>query len=177
MDCSLPETSVHVISQARILEWVSISFFRGSSWPGDRIWISHIAGRHFTFWATRESSSHYWWNLEQFFSCFVPSITSTASTSFPGGTVLKNPPANAGDASLIPGLGRPPGVGNGNLLFCSCLENPMDRGASGLQSMGSQRVRHGWAHMRVHKHTSTSQSDVLTWQMPGELVVFFTCWS
>ena len=51
---------------------------------------------------------------------------------FQGGTVVKNPPANAGDArdvGLIPGSRRPPGVGNGNQLQCSCLGNPMDRGA------------------------------------------------
>ena len=49
-----------------------------------------------------------------------------------GGTVVKNPPANAGntrDSGLIPGLGRSPGEGNGNPLQYSCLENPMDRGA------------------------------------------------
>jgi len=46
--------------------------------------------------------------------------------------VVKNPPANAGEAgdvSLIPGSGRPPGGGNGNPLQYSCLGNPMDRGA------------------------------------------------
>ena len=46
--------------------------------------------------------------------------------------VVKNPPANAGDArdvGSIPGLGRSPGEGNGNPLQCSCLENPTDRGA------------------------------------------------
>ena len=52
--------------------------------------------------------------------------------SFPDGAVVKNPPANAGDArdgALIPESGRFPGVGNGNLLQYSCLENSMDRGA------------------------------------------------
>ena len=47
-------------------------------------------------------------------------------------SVVKNPPANAGDAEnggLIPGSGRSPGGRNGNPLQCSCLENPMDRGA------------------------------------------------
>ena len=47
--------------------------------------------------------------------------------------VVKNPPANAGDirdARLIPGSGRSPGGGHGNLLQYSCLENAMDRGAS-----------------------------------------------
>ena len=43
--------------------------------------------------------------------------------------MVKNLPANAGDMDLIPGLERSPGEGNGNPLQCSCLENPMDRGA------------------------------------------------
>ena len=46
---------------------------------------------------------------------------------FPDGSVVKNPPANAGDASLIPGSGRSPAEGNGYPLQYSCLENPMDR--------------------------------------------------
>ena len=45
---------------------------------------------------------------------------------FPGGSEVKNPPANAGDLSSIPGSGRSPGEGNGNPLQYSCLENPMD---------------------------------------------------
>ena len=52
---------------------------------------------------------------------------------FQGGTMVKNPPTNAGDdvrdADSIPVLGRSPGVGNGNLLLYSCLENSMDRGS------------------------------------------------
>ena len=48
---------------------------------------------------------------------------------FPGGSAVKNPPANAGDASSIPGSGRPPGEGNGNPLQDSFLRNPVDRGA------------------------------------------------
>ena len=43
--------------------------------------------------------------------------------------MVKNPPANAGDMTLIPGLGGSPGEGNGNTLQYSCLGNPMDRGA------------------------------------------------
>ena len=49
---------------------------------------------------------------------------------FPGGRVVKNPPANAGDSSLMPGSGRSLGKGNGNPLQHSCLQNPMDREAS-----------------------------------------------
>ena len=51
---------------------------------------------------------------------------------FPGGSVLTNPPAIAGDAgdmNSVPGLGRSPGEGNGNPLQYSCLGNPMDRAA------------------------------------------------
>ena len=48
--------------------------------------------------------------------------------NFPGDSVVKNPPANAGDATLIHGLGTSPGEGNGNPLQYSCLENPMNRG-------------------------------------------------
>ena len=55
MDCSLPASSVHGILQARILEWVAIPFSRGSSWPRNWTWVSHIAGRVFTIWATRET--------------------------------------------------------------------------------------------------------------------------
>ena len=48
---------------------------------------------------------------------------------FPGGAVLKNLPADAGDAGSVPGLGRSPGRGNGNLPQYFCLENFMGRGA------------------------------------------------
>ena len=54
MDCSLPGSSIHGIFQTRILEWVAISFSRRSSWPRDWTHISHIIGRHFIVWATRE---------------------------------------------------------------------------------------------------------------------------
>ena len=62
-----------------------------------------------------------------------PSLCTTqAVVGFPGGSVIKNLPANAGDAGdmdSIPGLGKLPGEGNGSPLEYSCLENPMDRGA------------------------------------------------
>ena len=48
---------------------------------------------------------------------------------FPGGSVVKNPPTNAGDMGLIPASGRSPGEGNGNPFECSCLGNSMDGGA------------------------------------------------
>ena len=48
--------------------------------------------------------------------------------SFPGGSVVKNLPVNAGDVGSIPGWGRSPGEGNGKLLQYSCLGNPVNRG-------------------------------------------------
>ena len=59
MDCSPPGSSVHGILQARILEWVAMSFSRGSSQPRDWTWVSCTAGRFFTIWATREDSGFY----------------------------------------------------------------------------------------------------------------------
>ena len=67
---------------------------------------------------------------------------------FPGGTVVKNLPANAvdaRDADLIPGSGRSPGAGNGNPLRSSCLGNLTDRGA-------------WWAVVQGHKELDTTES-------------------
>ena len=61
--------------------------------------------------------------------------------------MVKNPPANAGDASSIPGLGRSPGEGNENPLQYSCLENPMDTGA--------------W-QATVHRVTESDRTEQLT---------------
>ena len=66
--------------------------------------------------------------------------------AFPDGSVVKNPPANAGDTrdeDPIPGSGRYPGDGNGNPLQSSCLENPTDRGAQQATVYGGhKRVVH-----------------------------------
>ena len=55
MYCSPPGSSVQGILQARMLEWVTIPFSRGSCQPRDWTWVSYIAGRFFTVWATREA--------------------------------------------------------------------------------------------------------------------------
>ena len=55
MDCCLPDSSVCGILQARILEWVAVSFFRGSSQPRDQTQVSRIAGRFFIICTTREA--------------------------------------------------------------------------------------------------------------------------
>ena len=51
--------TVHEILQARILEWVAFPFSRGSSQPRDRTQVSHIAGRFFTSWDTKEAQEHW----------------------------------------------------------------------------------------------------------------------
>ena len=60
-----------------------------------------------------------------------------------GGSVVKNPPANAGEPDSIPRLGRSPGEGNGNPRQHSCLENPMDRRAwrATVPGVAKSRIR------------------------------------
>ena len=63
-------------------------------------------------------------------------------SGFAGGSVVKNPSANTGDLGSIPGLGRLPGVGNGNPFQYSYLQNPVDRGAWQATVHESRRVGH-----------------------------------
>ena len=87
--CTMSWTSVHGVLQARILEWIAISFSRGSSWPRDWTQVSHTAGRCFNLCATREApcikkltwffKSHQTWVLLEIVQCFygrafVPSV-------------------------------------------------------------------------------------------------------
>ena len=64
---------------------------------------------------------------------------------FPRSSVGKESALNAGDPGLIPGSGSSPGEGNSNPLQCSCLENPIDRGAWRATVHGVARVRHNSA--------------------------------
>ena len=59
MDCSPPGSSIHGILQARTLEWVAVSFSRGSSWPRNRTGSPTFAGGFFTVWATRKALQSY----------------------------------------------------------------------------------------------------------------------
>ena len=87
----------------------------------------------------------------------VPSRHATDYTSLfslqglPRWPVVKNPPVNAEDMGLIPGSGRSPGGRNGNHSSILAWEIPWTEESGGLQSMGSQRVRHNW----VTKTTTT----------------------
>ena len=91
MDCSLPGYSVHGIFHERVLEWVAISFSRGSSQPWDGTQVSCIVGRHFTIWATREAppplprSQAYLFNLLEPICFTHPTKTHLTSDSHRSG--------------------------------------------------------------------------------------------
>ena len=87
---------------------------------------------------------------------FLFCVSLNQGTGFPGGSVVKNLPANVGDSSSTPGLGRCPGEGNGNSFQYSCLRNPMDWAAWGGHSP--------WGHKEdlVTKKT-TNQGTPINW--------------
>ena len=116
IDCNLPDSSIHGIFQARILEWFAISF--SQDLPD--------SGIEPGFPALQADSLP----LCHRGSLILPSyLTVISSLGFSGGSMIKKPPANAGGMGSTPGSGRSPGEGNGNSLQCSCLENSMNRGS------------------------------------------------
>ena len=91
-------------------------------------------------WKGRQSLKHAFWPAEELLAMTASSTQATWLGQW------LHPPSNAMQCpTVIPGSGRSPGEGNGNPPQYSCLENPMDRGAWRLQSMGSQRVGHDWS--------------------------------
>ena len=117
MDCSLPGSSIHGIFQAKVLERVAISFSRGSSQPRDQTWVSCTAGRCFTFWATREAP------VEK----NLPAMQETQVWS-----LHREDPLEEGMAP------------HSSILAWKILWTGEP---GGLQSTGSQRVRHNWEHL------------------------------
>ena len=163
MDCSPPGTFVHGISQARMLEWVAISFSRGSVQPGIEPRSPALQEDFLQFkppgkpnlkgtkaqWngATDvlELCLHFNYHITLFIH-FIFWVVLCLHSIFPGRSDSKSA-HNVGYPGLIPGSGRSPGEGNGNPLHYSCLENPMDWGSWRPQilDLGSQRVGHDWA--------------------------------
>ena len=89
-------------------------------------------------------------SITPFFSC-PQSFLAPPRRHFPGGAVIKNPSANAGntkDMDSITVLGRSPGGENDNQLQYSCLGNPMDRGAWQAIVLGVAKSWHTWAHIQ-----------------------------
>ena len=105
--------------------WTWVWVGSGSRWWTGRPGVLQSMGsqrvRH--DWVTE---LNYTWNY--IYTCVATRI-QFQNTAFPGDSVVKNLPINAGDLGTIPGSGRSPGGGHGNPLQYCCLENPMDRGA------------------------------------------------
>ena len=108
----------------------------GAGWRGEAS-VKCIAGQTLVLWAAGTSGG----------LCLGVAVTTSfgirQTCLVPGGTAVKYAPASAGDAGdtgSVPALGRSSGVGNGNPLHYSCLDNSTPGGAYGLQSAGSQRA-------------------------------------
>ena len=90
MDCSLPGSSVHGILQAIVLEWIAISFSKGSSQPRDRTQVSRIVDTHFTIWANVADTVHPCFNgilPQSYFSLFFKHMP--AELAFFNWTIFK----------------------------------------------------------------------------------------
>ena len=92
---------------------------------------------------------------------------------FPGGSVVKNPPASAGNVDSIPGLGRSPRVGNGSPLQYSHLENPMDRGSWWATVHGIAKSLTQLKRLNMHTHQYILFLLLTNW---GSSVIFFFFW-
>ena len=127
VDCSPPGYSVHGILQARILEWVTIPFSRGSSWPRIGSQVSHTAEKLFTIWATMEALNPSHGLMQILSDC--PDLNF--AHHYQGVLVVKNIPTKVWDireAGLNSGSERSPGEINSNPLQYCLKKNPMDRG-------------------------------------------------
>ena len=153
MDCSPPGSSVHGIYQA-IMEWVAISFSRGSSQPRDLTQVSRIAGRCFNLCITREAFDPV---ILYFVSCLMMHLILLCTFYFYLPSVY-----------II-------GKGNGSPLQCSCLENPRDGGACWAAVCG---VAQSWTRLtRLSSssayiiQTEKSRYAVINLENPGDLMV------
>ena len=137
MDCSLPGSSVHGIFQARVLEWVAISFSRESSQPRDWTRVSHIAGRRFIVWATRE---------DLLYKSFL--ICCSGLARYLSGKRVCLPVQEPQEMWVWP-LGQEDPLEKETATNSSILawRIPWTEDPGGLQSLGSQRVGHDWACM------------------------------
>ena len=188
-------SSVHGILQARILEWVAISSSRGSSQPRDQTQVSCIAGRFFTIWANREALV-YWSVLVNIWSfiqnseltCYqgwrgwmdwwvgwVEKIRKSYSgRGFPGGTLVKNLPANTGNArDSVRSLGGEDPLEEEMTAHSSILawKTPWTEKPGGLMSMGSQRAKYDW----VTEHTLSGRGTKFLHKIRNKSVMCRDC--
>ena len=140
VDCSPPGSSIHGILQARILEWVAISFPRGSSQLRDWTQVSHIAGRCFNLWPTRE-----------YFTKLVCKYRTVNWSTLAEGNKMCTLPWIT-DSFYISPIPWHPGGGHGNLLQYFCPESPMDRGAPGVTVCKVTKSQTQLKRLSTHAH-------------------------
>ena len=136
MDCSPPGSSAHGIFQARVLEWGAIAF-SDSIFKGIKLYFYVFEYATLFFWLLVHTFSLEDVIHPKMYPIYVFSYLSIISLSHTYTCMYglswwlsgKGPVCQAGDTGSISGSGRSPGEGNDNPLQCSCLENPMDRGA------------------------------------------------
>ena len=147
VNCNPPGSSVHGISQAKILEWVAMPSSRGPFRPRDQTQVSCIAGRVFTIWDNKEALGT-WIYIKLLSSAVIFTLSivlaGTLATTFFSchlafcGSAGKESTCNVGDLGSIPGLGRSPGEGKGYPLQYSGLENSMDCTVHGVAKSQTQ---------------------------------------
>ena len=105
-------------------------------------------------------------------------LPTSVFLGFPHSSAGKESTCNAGDLDLIPGLGKSPGGGHGNLLRYSCLENSLDRGAwrAIVHRVAKSRTQWRWLSTRTHLNPETVKRWVhLSWD-PVFCKVLYTYW-
>ena len=108
------------------------------------------------------SFDEYWFTYFSSVPCALVTLVASQVA-----LVVKNPHANAGelrDAGSIPGSGRTPGEGHGNLLQYSCLKNPMDRRAMGRTESDMPAT---WKLPHMHASTLVTYPNLRTWSFPS----------
>ena len=180
MNCSLPDSSVHGILQARILEWVAISLPRGSSQPRDQtpVSVSCIGGwvlyhqRHLGSPASGEQ--HFTMMQTHRIACLMGSLLYSRFL-FMGDCTFAEMLSSQQELArfLLNSLDTIYGEGNGTPLQYSCLGNPMDGGAWWAAVHG---VATSWArlsdftftfHFPALEKEMATHSSVLAWRIPG----------
>ena len=116
IDCSLPGSSVHAISQARILESVAMPFSRGSSWPRYQTRVSCIAGRFFTVWVSEKACAKALW--------FTEPEEASAWAELLGGREKTGPQAEFQAKWELWVLCSQPSKGSKKRVGCSCMYFP-----------------------------------------------------
>ena len=134
----------------------------GTGEPGGLSSMGHRVGHDWSDLVAAAAGILEWWCF--FFNYSVDQFRAI-SDSFSDGSVIKNSLCSAGDAGLVPGLGRSPGGGNGKPLQYSCLEILWTDEPGRLQSMGSQK-----SQTLLHTHTHTHSCLIVKMSLNCKLI-------